>query len=169
VTDSVVTSLWDRLPLPEEHVAGLLVGLAVDRLIRTRLPFWTRPLGLALGVAGGAVNVAAIRARGHQALDRPGGLVEHGPYAWTRNPMYLGWSMIHVGVALALRSPGTMLTWPPAVALVHRAILAEEGELAARFGADFVSYAAAVPRYLDRPQPRRSASRTGISRSVRRW
>jgi protein-S-isoprenylcysteine O-methyltransferase Ste14 len=145
-----MTSLWHRLPLPEEHLAGLLVGLAVDRLTRTRLPSWTRPIGPALGVAGVAVNAAAVWAHGAADLDRPTRLVDRGPYALTRNPMYLGWSMIHLGAALTLRSPGMAVTWPVAVALVHRGILAEERHLTARFGADFATYAGSVPRYLDR-------------------
>jgi protein-S-isoprenylcysteine O-methyltransferase Ste14 len=150
VRPPAMTGLWHRLPLPEHHVAGLLVGLTVDRLTRTRLPQWTRPAGLALVVAGVAINAAAVRARGDEDLDRPSGLVRGGPYGWTRNPMYLGWSMIHLGTALILRSPGMSVTWPPAVALVHRGILAEEGELAAQFGADFATYVGSVPRYLDR-------------------
>jgi protein-S-isoprenylcysteine O-methyltransferase Ste14 len=145
-----MTSLWDRLPLPEEHMTGLDVGLAVDRLAQTRLPSWTRPIGLALCVAGVAVNAAAVRARGQEALDRPSGLVDQGPYGWTRNPMYLGWSMIHLGAALALRSPGMAVTWPVAAALVHREILVEERQLTAQFGTGFATYAASVPRYLDR-------------------
>jgi protein-S-isoprenylcysteine O-methyltransferase Ste14 len=147
---SAMPSLWSRLPLPEQHVAGLLVGLAVHRLTATRLPLWTRPIGFALGVVGMAVNTAAVRARGDEDLERPSGLVVEGPYVWTRNPMYLGWSMIHLGAALALRSPGMAVTWPGAVALVHRGILAEERELVTRFGTEFATYAASVPRYLDR-------------------
>jgi protein-S-isoprenylcysteine O-methyltransferase Ste14 len=153
-------SLWSRLPLPEQHVAGLLVGLAVHRLTAARLPPWTRPIGFALGVVGMAVNIAAVRARGHDDLDRPSGLVVQGPYEWTRNPMYLGWSMIHLGVALSLLSPGMVVTWPAVAVLVHRQILAEESQLAARFGAEFATYAASVPRYLDR------GSRQAIIRSA---
>jgi protein-S-isoprenylcysteine O-methyltransferase Ste14 len=143
-------SLWSRLPLPEQHVAGLLVGLAVHRLTRSRLPPWTRPIGLVLVVTGVAVNTAAVRARGEEDLDQPSGLVVRGAYAWTRNPMYLGWSMIHLGVALTMRSPGMVVTWPAATALIHRHILAEERQLMTRFGAEFAAYAASVPRYVDR-------------------
>jgi protein-S-isoprenylcysteine O-methyltransferase Ste14 len=157
----LVASLWSRLPLPEEHLAGLLVGLAADRLTRTRLPPQTRPIGFALGAAGVAVNAAAVRAHGGADLERPGRLIDRGPYAWTRNPMYLGWSMIHLGAALALRSPGMAVTWPAAVTLVHRGILAEERQLAARFGTDFETYAASVPRYLD------VGTRQAVMRSVR--
>jgi protein-S-isoprenylcysteine O-methyltransferase Ste14 len=156
-----MTSLWSRLPLPEQHAVGLLLGLAVDRVTPTRLPSWSRPVGLVLGVGGVVINAAAVRARGEEDLERPSRLVDRGPYAWSRNPMYLGWSMIHLGLALTLRSPGMGITWPAAVTLVHREILAEERQLAARFGTDFASYAATVPRYLD------GKVRQGITRSAR--
>lgn len=145
-----VTSLWNRLPLPQQNVGALLVGLVVDWLSRTRLPSLARPIGLVLGVGGVAVNVAAVRARGAEDIDRPSRLVDRGPYGWTRNPMYVGWSMIHLGVGLTAGSPGMAITWPAAVALIHREILAEERALAAQFGTDFAAYAALVPRYLDR-------------------
>ena len=35
---SGMSSLWSRLPLPEQHVVGLLAGLALDRLSSARLP-----------------------------------------------------------------------------------------------------------------------------------
>ena len=159
---ALVTCLWSRLPLPEQHVAGLLVGFAFDRLVTAaRLPIWSRPVGVVLGVGGVAVNVAAVRARGEEDLERPSRLVDRGPYAWSRNPMYLGWSMIHLGLALTLRSPGMAATWPAAVISVHRGILAEERQLAARFGKDFAAYAATVPRYLD------GRVRRGITQSAR--
>jgi protein-S-isoprenylcysteine O-methyltransferase Ste14 len=160
-------SLWSLLPLPEQHVAGLLGGLAFDRLTRTRLPPWTTPIGLALGVAGVAVNATAVQARGGENLDQPSGLVDWGPYAWTRNPMYLGWSMIHLGTALTMRSPGMAITWPVAVTLVHRGIQVEERDLAALFGADFATYAASVPRYVDRGTPQ-AVIRSARARARRR-
>jgi protein-S-isoprenylcysteine O-methyltransferase Ste14 len=162
-----VTSLWSRLPLPEQHVVGLFAGVLADRLTRTRLPSWTTPTGVALAAAGVALNVASVRAHGGGDLDRPSGLISQGPYAGTRNPMYLGWSMIHLGTALARRSPGMVVSWAAAVILVHRGILAEERQLAARFGADFAAYAELVPRYLDR-RSYRSVMRSARARVRRR-
>jgi protein-S-isoprenylcysteine O-methyltransferase Ste14 len=153
--------------VPEQHVAGLLGGLALDRLTPRRLPPWTRPIGLPLGVAGLVVNAAAVGAHGGGDLDHPSGIVRRGPYTWTRNPMYLGWSMIHLGAALTLRSPGIAVTWPAAIALVHRGILSEERQLTARFGADFAAYTEAVPRYLDR-RSRRAVIRSARARGRRR-
>ena len=143
-----VSDVWSRLPIPEEHVAGIGFGLVVDRLVRRRWPRWTRPVGLPLVAVGALVNAAAVVAHGGGDLDRPSALVRRGPYAWSRNPMYLGWSLIHLGTALAARSPGISITWPVSAVLVHRVVRQEERGLAERFGGEFAAYTAAVPRYL---------------------
>ena len=142
-----VSDLWSRLPIPEEHVAGIGSGLVIDRLVRRRWPRWTRPVGLPLLALGALVNAAAVVAHGGD-LDRPSALVRRGPYAWSRNPMYLGWSLIHLGTALAARSPGMSVAWPVSAVLVHRVVRREERRLAERFGGEFAAYTAAVPRYL---------------------
>ena len=134
--------------MPEQHVVGLLIGVALDQLIPHRWPRWTIRIGLPLAALGVVVNASAVRSRGAGDLDRPTELVRSGPYAWSRNPMYLGWSLIHLGAALSARSPGMSITWPVSVVLVNRAIGHEERQLAAGFGTEFTSYAAAVPRYL---------------------
>jgi protein-S-isoprenylcysteine O-methyltransferase Ste14 len=143
-----MSSLWSRLPLPEQHVVGLLVGLALDRMSSARLPGWARPIGLPLVAAGVLVNAVAVRSRGPDPLERPSTLVRSGAYAWSRNPMYLGWSTIHLGIALISRSPGMTITWPLSVLLVHRGIRQEERQLAAGVGETFNDYAGSVPRYL---------------------
>ena len=62
--------------------------------------------------------------------------------------MYVGWSMIHLGMALVRRSPVMLAAWPISAALVHRVVLSEERELARRFGDAFADYADDVPRYV---------------------
>ena len=116
---------------------------------------WSRGSDLGSPARAGA----ARSGRGHRAewseaaspyavARRPERLVVAGVHRWTRNPMYLGWSLLQVGTALAMRSPGVLATWPIAALLVHRDVLAEERQLTDRFGGDYVAYAAAVPRYL---------------------
>ncbi len=70
-------------------------------------------------------------------LGRPNRLVTAGPYALSRNPMYISWTLLHVGAGLAGGSAWTLATLPGAAASVHRGILREERELAARFGAEY--------------------------------
>ena len=143
-----MSRLWSRLPLPEQHLVGLPVGLVLDRLIGRRGPRWTRLIGLPLAAGGVLLNALAVRSRGPDALDRPTELVRSGPYAWSRNPMYLGWSMIHLGTALTSRSPGMAVTWLVSTVLVDRGIRREERQLVERFGKTFSDYAGSVPRYL---------------------
>lgn len=140
--------IWNRLPVPEQHVATVIAGLVIDALGGRRLPRLLRWPGVALAASGLAATTAAVWSHRGADLGRPERLVVAGVYRWTRNPMYLGWSLLHVGTALAVRSPGVLTTWPIAALLVHRDVLAEERQLTDRFGEDFVAYAAAVPRYL---------------------
>ena len=102
------------------------------------------------GVAASGLAATAAAVWSHRGADlgRPERLDVAGVYRWTRNPMYLGWSLLQVGTALAMRSPGVLATWPIAALLVHRDVLAKERQLTDRFGGDYVAYAAAVPRYL---------------------
>lgn len=141
-----MTTLWERLPVPPQHVVPIVGGLLLRR--RVQLPGVLRRTGLALTASGVAVNVWAVVARGGGDLEHPDGLVVAGPYRLSRNPMYLGWSMIHVGVGLWSRAPGVLASWPLLIPLVQREVCKEEQMLADQFGAAFEQYAARVPRYL---------------------
>ena len=144
-----MTGLWSRIPVPEQHVVGLVIGVVVDRATHLRLPRATVVAGAPLAAGGLVVIAASVAARGAADLDRPDRLVTDGPYAWSRHPMYVAWSILHLGLALVLRSPSALLTWPISAALLHREILDEERALAVRFGAAYEEYARSVPRYLD--------------------
>ena len=83
-------------------------------------------------------------------------LTQTGPYAYTRNPLYLGSMLLAAGFAVAL------LSWPVAlvlavgfVAIYVPVIASEERFLRATF-TDFDEYCRRVPRLIPRiiPQPR---------------
>jgi protein-S-isoprenylcysteine O-methyltransferase Ste14 len=110
-------------------------------------------LGLLVATVGQALRVATI---GLQYIVRGGrdrrvyaeDMVTEGLYAHCRNPMYVGNLLILTGMIIVANR------WPPAaVALpfftfVYMAIVAaEEAYLQQRFGAAFLAYAAAVPRW----------------------
>jgi hypothetical protein len=96
-------------------------------------------------------------ARGGEDLEHPTALTVTGVHALSRNPMYVGWILIHLGTAAAARSPWVLGSLPPVAAMVHREILREEDRLVAQFGDDFDDYVARVPRYAALRAPRGAA------------
>ena len=76
-------------------------------------------------------------------------LIFSGPYRFTRNPMYVGMTLLTIGLGAAI---GTLWALPLAFAAlgaVHvLAVLPDERYLAAKFGEPYLTYKARVHRYL---------------------
>jgi protein-S-isoprenylcysteine O-methyltransferase Ste14 len=139
-------SVWSRLPVPPQHVIPIMTALLVPA--RPRLPGLLVAPGRTMLAAGVVLNAWAVAVRRFEDLESPVALVTTGPYAVSRNPMYVGWSLIHLGVGLAARSPWVLLSWLYPFRLVHREVLEEERILSREFGDAFDEYAARVPRYV---------------------
>ena len=96
--------------------------------------------------------VGAYRRRlraGSVGMERvPDTLIRSGPYALTRNPMYLGHLIFQTGLALAFRSPLGWLILLANVPWFHARVLEDEARLHETFGAEYEQYCAAVPRWL---------------------
>ncbi|MFO7653558.1 MAG: isoprenylcysteine carboxylmethyltransferase family protein [Candidatus Krumholzibacteriia bacterium] len=71
-----------------------------------------------------------------------------GIYAVSRNPMYLGAGLLHLGAVLY--APGVVPVGAMVVAALihHRIVLVEERDLHRRFGAAYDAYRARVRRYV---------------------
>lgn len=77
-----------------------------------------------------------------------------GPYAFVRNPLYLGTYLMAVGVALAIGSWPLIFTISVLYALIyHYIILDEEIKLSRLFGEPYNRYRALVPRFFPRIFP----------------
>ena len=80
-------------------------------------------------------------------------LTQTGPYAYTRNPLYLGSILIAAGFAVAL------LSWPVALMLtamfliIYVPVIASEERFLRSNFADFAAYCQRVPRLLPRISP----------------
>lgn len=75
-------------------------------------------------------------------------LVTHGPFQFTRNPMYLAWELICVGVGLVANSLWPIVMAVPAGMVTRRLVIdKEEGYLAAKFGVAYRDYKARVRRW----------------------
>lgn len=121
-------------------------------------------VGLPLAFAGEAVRAWAVGYSGvttrGDAVTAPA-LVTAGPYAYVRNPLYIGNFITALGFAVAFTGANGSFA---RVALVSGALGAmigvysvvvphEERYLRATFGAEFDEYVAAVPRVVPRTAP----------------
>ena len=129
------------------------------------LYFWlARPTWRSLGI--GTVLIVPgllIRALASGHVRKNETLATSGPYAYTRNPLYLGSLLIGIGFALAARN------WWIGVVLVVMffaiylpVIRSEEAFLRERFP-EFEEYAKSVPRVLPRLTPASSEAGGGFS------
>lgn len=86
--------------------------------------------------------------------DPPSNLVAVGPYRHSRNPMITGVAGVLAGTALVLGSWVVGL-WAAVFVLVNHTyfLLLEEPDLAARFGASYLTYKAKVPRWIPLLKP----------------
>ena len=76
-------------------------------------------------------------------------LVTSGPYRFTRNPMYLGLVLIHLGAAAFCGTLGAFLPIPVFVWIIQtRFIVGEERFLEEIFGEQYLAYKGRVRRWL---------------------
>lgn len=121
---------------------------------------WARVTGILVAATGLGFDLAAMltlhRARTNILPHRAAGhLVTNGVFALSRNPIYLGNTLLLLGLALALHSPWLLVTALVAAVLVNQlAIKREERHLAARFGTLFAQYRQRVPRWFGFPRRR---------------
>jgi protein-S-isoprenylcysteine O-methyltransferase Ste14 len=111
------------------------------------------PLSILLGALVGLVGLA-IRALAAGYLHKQEVLTVTGPYAYTRNPLYLGSSLLALGAAIAMHSVISAILLLLYFSLVYSFVMRrEENELRAKHGATFDSYAAAVSLFFPRLTP----------------
>ena len=132
-----------RLRVP----VGYLLGIVVLAL--------AHPVPASL-VAGGAIALVgeALRVWASGHIDKTRALATGGPYAHTRNPLYLGSLVMAIGVALAAASPWAALAVAAYLAAFYPSVMREEAAfLRARFPPEYTAWAADVPPFLPRLTP----------------
>jgi protein-S-isoprenylcysteine O-methyltransferase Ste14 len=128
-----IAVLWFARPMPRSMLSGALVGL---------IGLWLR------AYAAGYLHKQEV-------------LTVTGPYAHTRNPLYVGSAILALGVGIATRSWVSLSILFVYFALFYSIVMRrEEKELCLRHGAAFEEYARAVPLFIPRFT---SAKLTGAS------
>ncbi len=146
------------IPPPIIYAATFAAGMVVDRVIpwrqdwmRSELVQW---LGWAFIIAGlllgpGSAGFFALRRTTLNPAGLPARLVTNGPFALSRNPMYVGVTMIYLGPALVLGK-----IWPLVLVVLPWAITNwvvipfEEARLRNIFGENYVDYCRRVRRWV---------------------
>ncbi len=134
---------WNRIAKRIRVPLGFAFAIFFLWMARPSLLFIA--LSLLLVVPG-----VCLRAYASGYVKKNAELTMTGPYAYTRNPLYLGSMLIAFGFALASRSPWIAIALAALFAVIYVPVISgEEQFLRAKFP-EFDAYASRVPRLLPR-------------------
>ena len=136
---------------------AILVGFVLDWI--EPLPFmstedlavWLGAIIFALALALAFWAIATMtRAGSNVPTNRPTTtIVESGPYRFSRNPIYLGFGLGLVGLAVTFDTLWLLVTLVPFALVIRYGVVArEETYLERKFGEVYSSYRARVRRWL---------------------
>lgn len=144
------------LPPPILYAVAIGLGLWLERPLPWPLPggtlrFWVGLMVVAL--AAGLFALCLRELRRHQTTINPhkgaSSLVSSGPFRFSRNPIYVSLTALHLGIGFLASSTWVlvMLLW--VLPLLQRFVIEREEEhLHDRFGQEYIDYCARVRRWL---------------------
>ena len=146
------------VPAPIVVVGCFVAGWLAHRLRPIRflpdLGVWATVAGAAIVVLALAVGLAGVREFHRHGtptspFQRVTTLVTSGVFRFTRNPMYLGFVLLAVGVAVAFDSAAFLVAAVVLAALLEVAVIRpEERSLAEQYGPAFEDYRRRTRRWI---------------------
>ena len=141
---------------PFVYLGAIALGLVLHLLWPVRLvpPPVSTPFGATVTLLGVVLFVSAVRAFRAAGTPVPGdrpttAIVRSGPYRFSRNPIYLAFSLFQLGLSFWFNSLALLITLIPAVALTSLVVIPrEERYLEARFPSEYLPYKGSVRRWL---------------------
>lgn len=150
---------------PQSRTVETLMGIATVGIIPAQLlsiefgwshlPANARFTGACVGMVGDLIFLISVLCMkdswraGIPDKDRTE-LVTGGIYRYSRNPAFLGFDLMYIGVFLMYCNLLTGMFTVFAIVMLHLQILQEERYLTATFGAEYLDYRRRVLRYLGR-------------------
>ena len=145
-------------PPPLIYLGFLLIGFGLQTL-------WPAPMvttswvlrvgiGVSLGLLGILFSASGVgefrKAQTNVNPMRPAlAIVTDGPYRLTRNPMYLGLTLLYGGIAFGFNSGWMLGLLVPILVVMHYGVIArEEAYLERKFGEPYREYRKQVRRWL---------------------
>lgn len=148
-----------RIP-PAFFIAGFLLGLLLHAAVgplplsrgeQVRLLATAGWIAAALGLLLSISGIVTFHRAGTTMFpfEPAKRMVQHGPYRFTRNPMYFGNTITYAGFALVVNSAWPLLILPVVLyALVVFVIRPEERYLTEMFGDEYRAYRRRVRRWF---------------------
>ncbi|HEX5521715.1 MAG TPA: isoprenylcysteine carboxylmethyltransferase family protein [Longimicrobiaceae bacterium] len=147
------------VPPPLLFALPLIAGIFLHRRIPllhapasvTKVLGWIGGMLILTGALHVSSSVALFLRSGTTIIPhgRPSALVERGAYRWTRNPMYVGLTLIYLGVSALTSAVWALFLLPlPLTVIDRRVIPTEEGQLERSFGPAYAAYRQRVRRWL---------------------
>ncbi len=137
---------------------ALVLALSVHAIhpIRIAWPlgFMLRSAGAVLIALGLLLSAAVVHAFGKAGTQvspyrETARIVCTGPYRYTRNPDYIGQTLVYTGIAILANSWWPLFLLPFILLVVqHGVVRREERYLERKFGQEYRDYMARVPRWL---------------------
>lgn len=144
VTMKIITII-----VPIAEIISIILNTSV-------LPLWTRIVGICIAVTGVAVFITSVvtmrdswRA-GVSKTDKTD-LVTNGIYSFSRNPAFLGFDLVYLGILLMFFNLPLYIISLLAIIILHLQIVnVEEDFLIDTFGEEYLNYKRKVCRYFGR-------------------
>jgi protein-S-isoprenylcysteine O-methyltransferase Ste14 len=132
-------------------------GLASDPVAVALQGTATALVGHLLVAIGAAIALVSQHHMGSAwrigaAAGEQGALAQTGPFAISRNPVFLGQAILFVGLFLAFPDIVMLIIAAAVVVAAAVQVRLEERVLGASFGREYEDYAARVPRWIGRPR-----------------
>lgn len=117
------------------------------------LPDYIRVVGVIFGVAGVVIFGTAVWTmrdswRAGIAKEDKREMITSGIYRFSRNPAFVGFDLVYIGVLLLFFNPLLFVFSLFAMLMLHLQILQEEAFLPTVFGEEYKAYCSKVCRYL---------------------
>jgi len=133
----------------------LALSLAADHFIsKRRLPPSSRVLAAGFFAAAASIVIPSVREfrKAGTAVDpfeETTALIEGGPFAYTRNPLYCALTLVYCGAALATRRTFPLALLPAVLWTMNTGVIdREERYLERKFGDTYRAYVRRVPRWF---------------------
>ncbi len=147
-----------RFPPPLVFLAMIGAGVGLRYLLATPPLPGPRPAQLVVGalfavgaiaLAGAAIGLFKKSGQDPAPWMPSPSLVLQGPYRFTRNPMYVGMTLMQIAIGFFLGNLWVVLLAALSLVIVHYlAVLPEEAYLDEKFGEPYRQYKKQVRRYL---------------------